>query len=80
MALRTVPVEQPRLRAICAAQAMGAGQQDLAATDGKGLAGPEPRLGLLSLGPCEATNKERWFHTPLFLPFRVLKECSTWNL
>ncbi len=46
--------------------ALGAGQQDLAATDGEGVGGAQPRLQLLLFGSRERANKGRWFHNPLF--------------
>ena len=62
MALRTVPVEQPRLRAIWGRKPLLASRRS-APANGEGLAGSESRLGLLSLGGRKTANKERWFHT-----------------
>jgi hypothetical protein len=49
-------------------QAVGTGQQDLAAPDGERRPGAKSRLGLLSLGGREAADKKWWFHSPLFGP------------
>jgi hypothetical protein len=46
--------------------AAGAGQQDLAASDGKGVGGAQSGLQLVPLGSRKSANEGRGFHTPLF--------------
>src|SRR5262249_33269024 len=58
----TVQVASDRRGAL----AVGAGEQNLAATDGEGLGGAQTRLQLLPFGSSEGANKGRWFHTSLF--------------
>src|SRR5439155_10474778 len=48
--------------------AVGAGQQDWAAADGKRLGGAKPFLQLLALGRSQSGNKDARFHTSLFVP------------
>ena len=63
MALRTVCEAQPKRSAICGGpEALGAGQEDLAAAEGEGVGGAEagPQGGPLLVG--QGSDEEGWLH------------------
>ncbi len=45
--------------------ALGAGEEDLAATQGEGVVAAEADAQWLTLGVREGTEKEGWMHTPI---------------